>query len=145
MAIEAGDRERGVEELGLAATGYETAGNLQQAQDLVNEILRLDPNSVRHRQRVVEYAYRAGAKDLLIEAYLELGDTLLRNNLPDKARAVYERVAEHDAGNVRARAALEMLTAAPATAREGRVSPDRARMRVRDEAITGTASCIKLA
>src|SRR5438876_10321905 len=47
--IEAGERERGVEELDLATTGFETRGNLRQAQDLVDEILRLDPNSVRHR------------------------------------------------------------------------------------------------
>jgi tetratricopeptide (TPR) repeat protein len=132
--IEDGDRERGIEELDLASTGYEAAGNLQQAQDLLNEVLRLDPNSVRHRQRVVEYAYRAGDRDALIEAYLELADALLRNNLADKAQAVYERVAEHDPHNARAQAALGMLTAPPAA--PGRVPPEGARMRVRDETTT---------
>jgi tetratricopeptide (TPR) repeat protein len=130
--IEAGDRERGIEELDLAATGYDTGGNFQQAQDLLNEILRLDPNSVRHRQRVVEYAFRAGDHDQLIDAYLELADALLRNNLPDKAQVVYERVAEHDPHNARAQAALSMLAAPPAAA-QGRVPPEAARMRVRDE------------
>jgi tetratricopeptide (TPR) repeat protein len=132
--IEDSDRERGIEELDLASTGYEAAGNLQQAQDLLNEVLRLDPNSVRHRQRVVEYAYRAGDRDALIEAYLELADALLRNNLADKAQAVYERVAEHDPRNARAQAALGMLTAPPAA--PGRVPPESARMRVRDETTT---------
>jgi tetratricopeptide (TPR) repeat protein len=132
--IEAGDRERGIEELDLAASGYESAGNVQQAQDLLNEVLRLDPNSVRHRQRVVEYAYRAGDRDQLIEAYLELADALLRNNLADKAQAVYERVAEHDPHNARAQAALSMLTAPPVP--EGRVPPESARMRVRGETAT---------
>src|SRR5256886_9181781 len=37
-----------------------------------------------------------------------------RGDLPDKARAVYQRVAEHDAKNERAKAALAML--APAAA-----------------------------
>ncbi len=135
--IESGDRDRGIEELDHAASGYEGRGSLQQAQDLVDEILRLDPNSVRHRQRAVEYAYRSGNKDQLIEAYLELADALLRTNLPEKARAVYERVAEHDPGNARADAALNMLTAAPAAPPPGRVAARDARMRVRDEVESG--------
>src|SRR5207247_4137995 len=44
--IEAGERERGVEELDLATTGFETRGNLPQAQDLVDEIVRLAPTPV---------------------------------------------------------------------------------------------------
>src|SRR5207249_1199674 len=103
--IEAGERERGIEELDLATTGFETRGNLRQAQDLGDEILRLDPNSVRHRQKQVEFAFKSGDKAKLIDAYLELADTLLRSDLPDKARAVYKRVAEHDPANERAKAA----------------------------------------
>src|SRR6266480_7643648 len=146
--IEAGERERGVEELDLATTGFETRGNLPQAQDLVDEILRLDPNSVRHRQKQVEFAFKSGDKAKLIDAYLGLADTLLRSDLPDKARAVYKRVAEHDPGNERARAALAML--APVTTRppepppkakptvrdtEGRTAARDAKMKVRDEAV----------
>ena len=76
----------------------------------------------------------------LVDAYLELADTLLRGDLPDKARAVYQRVAEHDRTNERAKAALAML--APVTApapetkaqsREPRVAPKDAKMTVRDE------------
>src|SRR6267378_2701965 len=145
--IEAGERERGVEELDLATTGFETRGNLRQAQDLVDEILRLDPNSVRHRQKQVEFAFKSGDKAKLIDAYLELADTLLRSDLPDKARAVYKRVAEHDPGNERAQAALAML--APVATRppeppakpkakvrdtEGRTAARDAKMKVRDEA-----------
>ncbi len=132
--IESGDRERGLEELDHAVSGYEVTDHLQQARDLVDEILRLDPNSVRHRQRAVEYAYRAGSKDQLIEAYLELADALLRSNLPDKAHAVYERVAEHDPANPRAQAALSMLAPAPPPPpTPGRTAARDARMRVRDE------------
>jgi tetratricopeptide (TPR) repeat protein len=142
--IEAGDRDRGIEELDLAAAGLESHGDLASAQDLTEEILRLDPNSVRHRQKQVEYAFKSGDKARLIDAYLELADTLLRGDLPDKARAVYQRVAEHDRTNERAKAALAMLAPAaapppapPARAKEGRTSPKDARMKVRDEATEG--------
>ncbi len=143
--IEAGERERGIEELDLATTGFENRGNLPQAQDLVDEILRLDPNSVRHRQKQVEFAFKSGDKARLVDAYVELADTLLRSDLPDKARAVYQRVAEHDAGNERAKAALAMLAPvapappapkakAPARHTEGKTDPRDAKMKVRDEA-----------
>ncbi|MGH7671667.1 MAG: tetratricopeptide repeat protein [Gemmatimonadales bacterium] len=133
--IEAGDRERGIEELDLATAGFENAGNLPQARDLVDEILRLDPNSVRHRQKAVEYSFKAGDKSRLVDAYLELADTLLRADLPEKARAVYQRVAEHDVGNERAKAALAMLAPAAAPAKgEGKVRAKDAKMTVRDEA-----------
>src|SRR5213596_2160734 len=143
--IEAGERERGIEELDLATTGFETRGNLRQAQDLGDDILRLDPNSVRHRQKQVEFAFKSGDKAKLIDAYVELADTLLRSDLPDKARAVYQRVAEHDPGNARATAALAMLAPvapappppkAKAAARgaEPKTAARDAKMKVRDEA-----------
>jgi tetratricopeptide (TPR) repeat protein len=133
--IEAGERDRGLEELDLATAGLEGVGNLADAQALVAEILHLDPNSVRHRQKQVEFAFKAGDKAQLIEAYLELADTLLRGDLADKASAVYERVVEHDPKNERARAALAMLAPAPAPPKksEGRVAAKDAKMRVRDE------------
>jgi len=141
--IEQGDRERGIEELDLATAGYENAGNLSHARDLVDEVLRLDPNSVRHRQKAVEFAFKAGDKAKLIDAYLELADALLRSDLPDKARAVYARVAEHDPRNERAKAALSMLAPAVAAAPapsgkpEGKVKAKDAKMKVRDEAAAG--------
>lgn len=133
--IEQGDRERGIEELDHATGGFENGGNLSQARTLVDEVLRLDPNSVRHRQKAVEFAFKAGDKARLIDAYLELADALLRSDLPEKARAVYARVAEHDIKNERAKAALAML--APAVAQpkpEGKVKAKDAKMTVRDEA-----------
>jgi tetratricopeptide (TPR) repeat protein len=132
--IESGDRERGIEELDLATAGFENAGSLPQARNLVDEILRLDPNSVRHRQKAVEFSFKAGDKSRLVDAYLELADTLLRADLPEKARAVYQRVAEHDVGNERAKAALAMLAPVAAPAKgEGKVKAKDAKMTVRDE------------
>jgi len=132
--IEAGERDRGIEELDLAAGGLESAGELEAAQAVVDEVLRVDPNSVRHRQKQVEFAYKTGDKGRLIDAYLELADTLLRTDVADKARAVYQRVAEHDPRNDRARAALAMLAPSTEPTPEGRTAPKDARMRVRDEA-----------
>jgi tetratricopeptide (TPR) repeat protein len=137
--IEGGERERGIEELDIATAGYESKGQLNQARDLVDETLRLDPNSIRHRQKAVEFAFKAGDKSKLIDAYLELADTLLRGDLPEKARAVYERVADHDPGNDRAKAALSMLAPpSPTPAKtEGKVKAKDAKMRVRHEADAG--------
>jgi tetratricopeptide (TPR) repeat protein len=133
--IEDGQRDRGVEELDLATAGWENAGNLEQAHALVEEILRLDPNSVRHRQKAVEFSFKAGDKSKLVDAYLELADTLLRTDLPEKARAVYERVADHDPRNERAKAAIAMLAPAVAPTKvEGKVKAKDAKMKVRDEA-----------
>ncbi|PYP14405.1 MAG: hypothetical protein DMD54_14140 [Gemmatimonadetes bacterium] len=133
--IEQGERERGIEELDLATAGFENTGNLVAARELVEEILHLDPNSVRHRQKAVEFAFKAGDKPKLIEAYLELADALLRSDLPDKARAVYARVAEHDPKNERAKGALAMLAPAVAPSKpEGKVKAKDAKMKVRDEA-----------
>src|SRR5882762_903082 len=136
--VEQGDRERGIEELDLATAGFENGGNLAHARELVDEVLRLDPNSVRHRQKAVEFAFKAGDKARLVDAYLELADALLRSDLPEKARAVYARVAEHDPKNDRAKAAISMLApavATPAAAKpEGKVKAKDAKMKVRDEA-----------
>ena len=143
--IEAGDRARGIEELDHATMGFESLGELARAHALVDEILRLEPNSVRHRQKQVEFAFKSGDKGRLIDAYLELADALLRQDLPEKARAVYQRITEHDPTNRRAKAALAMFApVAPAppeskpTAKTddkgGRVAPRDARMKVRDDA-----------
>ncbi len=142
--IEQGERERGIEELDLATAGYENAGNLSEARDLIEEILHLDPNSVRHRQKAVEFAFKAGDKVKLVDAYLELADALLRSDLPDKARAVYARVAEHDPKNERAKAALSILAPAVAPAKpEGKVKAKDAKLKVRDEA-TGNGDFVDL-
>src|SRR2546422_4614435 len=127
---------------------YTTLFRSPQAQDLVDEILRLDPNSVRHRQKQVEFAFKSGDKAKLIDAYVELADPLLRSDLPDKARAVYKRVAEHDPANERAKAALAMLAPVatpppepPAKPKakvretEGKTAARDAKMTVRDEAV----------
>ncbi len=104
-----GESLRGQEELELALAGYETREDWLRAVDLVTELIRLDPNGVRYHQKRVEIAFRTGDRGRLIEAYLELADSLLRVGALDKALSVYRRVSDHDPGNQRALAALDAL------------------------------------
>jgi len=107
--MEQGERERGLAELDAALAGFDGADRLEDAFGLCEEILRLEPNSVRHQQKRVELAYRQGDRARLVDAYVELADALLRSDDPDKAIAVYQRVLEHDATNARAKSAIETL------------------------------------
>ena len=59
----------------------------------------------------MELAFRTGERAPLLEAYLALGDALVRAGATDKALAVYGRVQEHDPGDARASAAIAALTA----------------------------------
>jgi tetratricopeptide (TPR) repeat protein len=107
--MERGERERGLAEMDASLDGYDQADDLESAYGVVEEVLRLEPNSIRHQQKRVELAYRQGDRQRLVDAYLELADALLRSNEPDKSIAVYQRVLEHDPQNVRARSAVETL------------------------------------
>ena len=104
--LENGDREAGLRELDLAMTAYERADDLDEARSVAEEIIHIEPNSVRHHQKCVEYAFRAGDKSRLCEAYLALADALFRTGQTEKARAVYKRVLELAPEDRRARAAL---------------------------------------
>jgi tetratricopeptide (TPR) repeat protein len=107
--IAVGEQLRGQEELELALAGYETREDWPHAGDLIQELIRLDPNGVRYHQKRVEISFRGGDRSRLIEAYVELADALLRVGALDKALSVYRRVAEHDPGNRRVLAALDAL------------------------------------
>jgi tetratricopeptide (TPR) repeat protein len=107
--LAAGEAPRGQEELELALSAYENLEDWDHASDLVNELIRLDPSGVRYHQKRVELAFRGGDRTRLLDAYVELGDALMRVGALDKAVAVYRRVAEHDPENARARAALDSL------------------------------------
>lgn len=108
--IASGEMLRGQEELELALSGYETREDWVHASDLIEELIRLEPNGVRYHQKRVEVAFRTGDRGRLVDAYLELADALVRVGAVDKALAVYRRVAEHDPENMRALAAIDALT-----------------------------------
>ncbi len=113
-----GQRERGLEELDIALTAYEARQDWSQSERLVEELLRLEPNSTRHHQKRVEAAYRRGDKGRLVDAYLGLAGALVRSGEVDRGRLVYQRVIEHDPGNEVAGSSLAALEPEPEEAPE---------------------------
>lgn len=107
--IEQGDRERGLLELDHALNAAEAKNDWGMAEAMADEILRLDSTSVRHHQKRVEYAYRRNDRNRLVRAYLALADSLFREGAVERARAVYQRVLEHDPENESAKTALSTL------------------------------------
>ena len=110
--LEAGDREGGLRELEAAMIGAERGEDLDSAASLADEIVRLNPSSIRHHQKRVEYAFRLNERGRLIEAYLELADALFRAGQMEKSRAIYQRVLDLAPDDIRAKAALESFPAA---------------------------------
>ena len=107
--LEAGERESGLRELETAMVGYEKTGDLTSAMSVADEIVRIDPSSVKHHQKRVEYAYRTSDRGQLVESYLSLADALFRGGQVDKSRTIYQRVLELSPEDVRAQAALSTM------------------------------------
>ncbi|MCC7193942.1 MAG: tetratricopeptide repeat protein [Gemmatimonadaceae bacterium] len=110
--LEDGERDEGLRELEAALAGFDRANDVGNASSVADEIVRVDPSSVRYHQKRVEYAFRANDKGRTADAYLSLADALLRNGQSDRARTVYERVLEIRPNDPRAVAAIEALTPA---------------------------------
>ena len=126
--LEKGNREAGLRELETAMLGYERANDLTTAMSVADEIVRLDPSSVKHHQKRVEYAYRTNDRGQLVESYLSLADALFRGGQVDKSRTIYQRVLELSPDDVRAQAALSSMPApepppAPAAPKKGEKTP----------------------
>ena len=120
--FEEGDRQGGLRELETAMLGLESTHDLNGARSMAEEIIRVEPNSVRHHQKRVEYAVRANDRTRLVDAYLDLAEALFRIGELDKSRVVYGRVLELAPQDARVRSALDAIggrsgTAADAGAR----------------------------
>lgn len=119
--LEAGDRAGGVATLEQVAVELERLGDLERALTIVDELIRLSPDSIRHHQKRVELAFRSSDRVKLIDAYLELGDALFRSGEERKARAVYQRVHELAPDDPRARAAIESVASMSPPAGSGAI------------------------
>ena len=109
--LESGDREGGVRELEAAMVGFERHDDLAAASKIADEIVLLNPASVKHHQKRVEYAFRTNERGQLIEAYLQLAEALFRAGQIEKSRAIYQRVIDLAPDELRAQAALESFPA----------------------------------
>ena len=105
--LEEGEREEGIKELEAALAGFDKSNDLDSAASIVDEIVRVNPSSVRYHQKRVEYAFRANDKVRTVDAYLALADTLFRDGQTDQARKVYQRLLDLSPDDLRAQAALE--------------------------------------
>jgi tetratricopeptide (TPR) repeat protein len=121
--LEAGTRDAGLRELEIAMLGFERASDLPSAMSVADEIVRVDPSSVKHHQKRVEYAYRSNDRPQLVEAYLALADALFRTGQVDKSRSIYQRVLELAPDDVRAQAALSAMPEATPPAAAPRSTP----------------------
>jgi tetratricopeptide (TPR) repeat protein len=119
--LESGDRTGGVYVLEQVAAELERIGDLERALTIVDELIRLSPDSIRHHQKRVELAFRANDRGKLIDAYLELGDALFRSGEERKARAVYQRVLELAPDDPRARSAVESVSSMSPPAGSGAI------------------------
>jgi len=106
-----GDVRRAADEFLFAAEAYEAREAWQNAGDLMGRLLELEPNDIRHYQKLVELAYRTGSRARMLDAYLALAGTLRRIGEVEKSIAVYRRVADHDPENRAAHEALAALGA----------------------------------
>ena len=120
MLLEKGERDRGLDELDTALQAFEAAEDWPGATSVANEILLLEPNSVPHLQKCVEFAYRAGDKSGLVPAYISLANGLFRSGAMEESRTVYVRVLELDPENEEAKEGVAtvdpFLSALPASA-----------------------------
>jgi len=108
-----GDLPRAAEELRLSLQGYEDAEDWPGAVGIADRLVALEPDAILNHQKRVELAFRTGERAPLLDAYLALGDALVRAGATYKALAVYGRVHEHDPSNDRASAAIASLTEPP--------------------------------
>ncbi len=104
--LEEGERAAGLHELERAMDGFERTGDTDAARSVVDELLRIDPNSIRYHQKRVELAVRSNEPALLVDAYLALADCFFRAGQVDKSRAVAARVLDLAPQDARAQAAL---------------------------------------
>jgi tetratricopeptide (TPR) repeat protein len=126
--LESGAREQGITELESAMGGFEADGDLVTAGSIAEEIVRLEPKSIRYQKKRVEFAFRANDRERLAEAYIELADALYADGQAPQARAVYQRVLDIRPDDMRAQAAIESIPeevepAAPAPRRSTTARP----------------------
>jgi tetratricopeptide (TPR) repeat protein len=107
--LEHGDRAGGITALERSLLLYQEGGEWVHAYQVASELIQAEPATIARYQSRVEIAARMRDAARLCEAYVELGDALVREGSTDKAVAVYRRVLELDDSHERARTALRAM------------------------------------
>ncbi len=97
-------------------------GDLDAALDLLRQEIEASPDEVSLYQRQVEYAFRKGETSVLVPAYLDLANCLLRTDSPNKARAIFQQVLALSPGQENALAGLRELDGAPGPGQPAQVA-----------------------
>jgi len=111
--LDSGDRDAGLRGLEAALLQLETESRWDEALSVCADLVRLDPTAIPRYQKQVELAYYAGRRPILVAAYVELADALMRAGASEHAAQVYHRVLDHDESNLAARSALAVLEPEP--------------------------------
>jgi tetratricopeptide (TPR) repeat protein len=115
--VDEGQREAGIHELEAALEGLETAGDVDAARQVAEDLVRLVPTALAYHRRRVELRFAAAAPEAAVDAALALGELLATQGEEAEARAVYGRVLQLVPDDLRAQAALGALgDAGPAAA-----------------------------
>lgn len=102
----AGEREQALDELERIHTRLADEGRLEEAYRTAEAMIALDPDWIRAHQHRVEYAFRLDERMLLVDAYLDFGNSLKREGQDSRAQSIFQRVLEIEPENAAAKAAL---------------------------------------
>lgn len=84
-------------------------GDLDLAMDLVQAEIDTQPDDVELHQRKVEYAFRTGNNQVLIGAYMDLAQCLIRTQATAKAKAIFQQILSLAPDHDEARQSLDEL------------------------------------
>ncbi len=104
-----GDREQARTAYVEAHLGFSERLDFQRASLAVASLIALEPNSVDHHRRHVEYLERTGDIDGQVAAHLALGRVLVGAGQAEEAEVEYRRVLELDPANELASSQLKTL------------------------------------
>jgi tetratricopeptide (TPR) repeat protein len=97
--IKRNNRDEALQELAHAAEIYTSLGDISEAIACYRKILKIFPDYVQFRRKLIEALASQQNKEEFVEECLRLAETLWKNNEQDKAQKLYERILEIDPHN----------------------------------------------
>jgi tetratricopeptide (TPR) repeat protein len=97
--IKRNNRDEALQELAHAAEIYTSLGNTNEAIACYRKILKIFPDYVQFRRKLIEALASQQNKEEFIEECLRLADILWNNKEQEKAQKLYERILEIDPHN----------------------------------------------